>query len=204
MLRGDAGYKFSITRESLGELASAPFRPSVIKSPWVWAGVPIALLAGIGVSYLAGDFTDTPSILDEKRVNVLGHQFHRGTGFAAGTAYLAGMFAPVGVGEESLFRGVVQTEMEERFGTLGGLFAASVIFGGVHVFNFLDDPGAAAIAVPVITVLGSSLGLAYQHTGHKLATGVAMHFWYDFLLSTIAFAADPEHQPFVVNYAAPM
>jgi hypothetical protein len=28
-----------------------------------------------------------------------------------------------------------------------------------------------------------------------------MHFWYDFLLSTVAFAADPTHQPFVVNYA---
>ena len=94
--------------------------------------------------------------------------------------------------------------MEERFGPVRGLIAASAIFGAVHVFNFVDDPATAAIAVPVITVLGSSLGLAYQRTGYKLSTSVAMHFWYDFLLSAVAFAADPEHQPFVVNYGVPM
>jgi hypothetical protein len=27
-----------------------------------------------------------------------------------------------------------------------------------------------------------------------------MHFWYDFLLSTTAFALDPEHPPFVAQY----
>ena len=81
---------------------------------------------------------------------------------------------------------------------------ASAIFGAVHVFNFLEDPKDALYAVPVITVLGAGLGYAYQRTGYKLSTSVAMHFWYDFLLSTIAFAADPEHQPFVVTYASPL
>ena len=94
--------------------------------------------------------------------------------------------------------------MEERFGTYGGLAIASAIFGSVHVFNFLDDPKSAAVAVPVISILGSAMGLAYIRTNHHLATSVAMHFWYDFLLSTAAFAADPEHQPFVVNYNAAM
>lgn len=27
-----------------------------------------------------------------------------------------------------------------------------------------------------------------------------MHFWYDFLLSTAGYIADPQHQPFVVQY----
>jgi hypothetical protein len=54
----------------------------------------------------------------------------------------------------------------------------------------------------VIAILGSSLGLADQHTRYHLETSVAMHFWYDFLLSTVGFAADPQHQPFVVNYGA--
>lgn len=208
VLRGDEGYRHPITRESLGELASAPFQPKVLASPWVWGGVPLALGAGIFVSWLAsrGDTSGEPrpTIFDVRRVNVLGHDFSRGAGFAAGAGYYAAMFVPVGVGEEALFRGMIQTELEERFGTWGGLAAASVIFGGVHVLNFVDDPKTAALAVPVITVLGSSLGLAYQRTGHKLKTSVAMHFWYDFLLSTVAFAADPAHQPFVVQYASPM
>lgn len=206
VMRGDEGYKHAITRESLGELASAPFRPSVVKSPWVWAGVPIALAAGIGLSYLVSpdEFEASPSIFEVKDVNFLGRRLSRGAGFAAGTAYYAGLFTPVGVGEEALFRGLIQTELEERFGPTLGLVAASAIFGGVHVFNFTDDLSTAAVAVPVITILGTSLGLAYQRTGHKLSTSVAMHFWYDFLLSTVAFAADPEHQPFVVRYGAPM
>jgi membrane protease YdiL (CAAX protease family) len=205
ILRADAGYSFAITRESLGELASAPFRLDVIKSPWVWAGVPLALAAGLGVSALANDFSsDRKSIFDVRRVNVLGHDFHRGTGYAAGLGYYASLFAPVGVGEESLFRGVIQTEFEERWGPTVGLFAASAVFGAAHILNFGNDPGAAAVAVPVIAILGSSLGLAYRRTGHKLSTSVAMHFWYDFLLSAVAFAADPENQPFVVNYGAPM
>ncbi len=203
-----AGYRFAISRESLGELASAPFRPGVIKSPWVWAGVPLALALGIGVSYLAApdDLSQSgaPSIFDVREVNVFGHRFSRGPGFAAGTGYFAALFGSVGVGEEALFRGVIQTELEERFGPTGGLIAASVLFGSIHALNFLDDPGTIAVAVPVITVLGSSLGLAYQHTGHELSTSVAMHFWYDFLLSTIAFAADPTHQPFVVEFSSPL
>jgi hypothetical protein len=31
-----------------------------------------------------------------------------------------------------------------------------------------------------------------------------MHFWYDLLLSAVAFAADPQHQPFVVQYGSAM
>jgi membrane protease YdiL (CAAX protease family) len=206
VLRGDEGYRFKITRESLPKLASAPFDPRVLASPWVWAGVPIALAAGIGFSYLIsrGEFTDHPSIFEVDRVNVLGHDFHRGTGFAAGSAYFAALFTGVGVGEEALFRGVIQTELEERWGPTRGLIAASAIFGAVHLFNFLQDPKTALVAVPVIGVLGSSLGLAYQHTGHRLSTSVAMHFWYDTLLSMTAFAADPTHQPFVVSYSGPM
>jgi membrane protease YdiL (CAAX protease family) len=204
VLRDDAGYAFPISRESLGELASAPFRPSVLNSPWVWGGVPLALALGLGVSYLASpsSFTSNPTIFDVKDVNVLGHRFGRATGYGAGELYLGGLFSGVGVGEESLFRGLIQTELEERFGTYGGLVAASAIFGAAHLVNYAQpgaDPKQALIALPTIAVLGSSLGLAYIHTDHRLATGVAMHFWYDFLLSSVAFALDPTHQPFVVH-----
>lgn len=203
VLRNDAGYQHPITRESLDELVLAPFDPRVLKSPWVWGGVPIALGVGLGFSYLVDkeSFDNAKTIRDLDKVNVFGHRFNRGTGFAAGSAYFVSMFAPVGVGEEALFRGVIQTEMEERLGPTWGLVAASAIFGSVHTFNFLqNDPKTALVAVPLISVVGSSLGLAYQHTGYKLKTSVAMHFWYDTLLSMAAFALDPEHQPFVVNY----
>ncbi len=203
VLRDDAGYKVPITRESLGELALASFDPRVLKSPWVWGGVPIMVGIGLGFSYLVDReaFDNAKTIRDVQKINVLGRSFDRGTGFLAGSAYFMSLFAPVGVGEEALFRGVIQTEMEERFGTTWGLVVSSAIFGAVHTFNFLqNDPKTALVAVPLISVVGSSLGLAYQRTGYKLKTSVAMHFWYDTLLSMAAFALDPEHQPFVVSY----
>jgi len=204
VLRGDGGYKHPITHESLGDLASAPFRPSVLASPWLWAGVPATLALGLGVTYLAdrSSFTANPSIFHTHSINVLGHTFGRGGGFAAGEGYYLTLFDPVGVGEESLFRGVIQNELDERFGTWGGLVLGSTIFGAVHTLNFLQ-PGAnikdALIAVPTIAVLGSALGFAFIKTGYKLETSVAMHFWYDFLLSTAGYIVDPQHQPFVVQ-----
>jgi membrane protease YdiL (CAAX protease family) len=201
--RGDTGYDIPITRETLDELVTAPFRPSVIKSPWVWAGVPAMLVAGIGISYLVDKSTSPapPTIFDVKQVNVLGHNFSPGAGFAAGSGFYAALFATVGVGEESLFRGVIQTELEERWG-LAGVAVASALFGAAHVGNFKDGR-TAAIAIPTLAVLGSTLGMAYRTSGHKLATSTAMHFWYDTLLSLTAFAVDPQNQVFSVQFARP-
>jgi membrane protease YdiL (CAAX protease family) len=210
VLRDDAGYRHPITRETLPELATAPFRPSVLARPWVWGGVPLALGAALGLEYLfdRGSLSSHGSIFDVRSINVLGHTFQsRPLGFAAGEAYWAALFAPVGVGEEALFRGYLQTELEEQLGTYGGLAAASGIFGAFHVVNFIgpgQDIKQAAFALPVIASVGAAAGLAYIHTGHRLETSVAMHFWYDFLLSTVAFAADPQNQPFVVQFGMPL
>jgi membrane protease YdiL (CAAX protease family) len=204
--RGDEGYRIHITHESLDELFVAPFNPSVLKSPWVWAGVPAMLALGIGVSYVAerGGSTDPapPTIFDVDKVNFMGKNFSRGAGYALGSGFFAALFSSVGVGEESLFRGVIQTELEERWG-LPGIAVASAIFGAIHITNFKDGR-TIAIAIPTLSVLGGVLGMAYHSTGHKLATSVAMHFWYDTLLSMAAFAFDPTNQPFVVNYARPL
>ena len=94
----DAGYRHPITRETLPYLASAPFRPSVLARPWVWAGVPLALAAGLGISYLVDRdaFTKYPSIFDIRSINILGHSFHsRAAAFATGEAYFAALFDPV-------------------------------------------------------------------------------------------------------------
>jgi membrane protease YdiL (CAAX protease family) len=210
VLNHDAGYRHPITRESLSHLATAPFRPSVLGEPWLWAGIPLTLGAVLGASYLfdRASFSGHRSLFDIHSINILGHTFQSRPGaFVAGEAYLTALFDPVGVGEEALFRGYVQTELEEKLGTYGGLVAASAVFGAFHVFNFIgQDQGVkqAAYAIPVISTLGAGFGLAYIRTGHRLETGVAMHFWYDFLLSTVGFVVDPEHQPFVVQFATPM
>jgi hypothetical protein len=53
-------------------------------------------------------------------------------------------------------------------------------------------------------VTGSYLGFLYVHSDFSLLRGVAVHFWYDFLLATIDFVADPDHQPFVMSFGMPL
>src|SRR5450432_1860994 len=52
LARGDLGARYPVAREDLGDLLLAPFNPQVIKSPWVWGGLPLMLGAAIGASYL--------------------------------------------------------------------------------------------------------------------------------------------------------
>lgn len=207
LMHGDAGYRYPVSREGLAELAAAPFNPHVLKSPWVWGGVPALLAAAYGFTRLVtpGDLHGMRSLSDGGGVNFLGKHYGTRTGFVLGEAYFGSMFASVGVGEEALFRGVIQAGLSETsLGLWGGWLAASIIFGGVHVTNFLNGETGfktAALAVPYLMATGSYLGYVYIRRNFTLATGTAIHFWYDFLLSTAAFIVDPDHQEFVVQHA---
>jgi len=213
LARGDEGYRFPVAREELGDLLLAPFNPQVLKRPWVWAGIPLLLGGAIGFGYLASQFDHSSSMSSSMRslgdpggVRFLGSDYATGTGFALGEIYNVGLYLPTGVGEEALFRGVVQAGLSESLGLWGGWALGSVIFGGAHVLNFIGDSNGAttaALAVPYITLTGSYLGQVYIRTHFSLLAGTAIHFWYDFLLSTIAFIADPDNQPFNMRVAIP-
>jgi membrane protease YdiL (CAAX protease family) len=213
LARGDLGAKYPVAREDLGELLFAPFNPKVLKSPWVWAGLPALLGGAWGMGYLysrvsgssAGSMTRT--LGDGKGVQFFGSHYGTGAGVALGETYNLGLFLPVGIGEEATFRGVIQAGLSETSLDLwGGWAVGSLLFGALHTLNFVgSENGAqkAALAVPYITLTGSYLGYLYIHSRFSLAQGVAVHFWYDFLLSTFDFIADPDHQPFVARFATP-
>lgn len=215
LARGDAGYKYPVAREHADDLLLAPFNPRILRKAWVWAGVPAGLAAAVGVAYLASRVSDGGSATSTMRtlgdpggVRFFGRSYGTGTGFALGSAYNAALFLPVGVGEEALFRGAIQAGLSETSLDLwGGWAVASVIFGGTHLFNFVDSGSGgwktAAVAVPYLMASGGYLGLVYIETGFSLRTGAAVHFWYDFLLTTIDFIADPDHQPFVMRFGMP-
>lgn len=207
----DLGYRYPVAKEQLTDLLAAPFNPQVLKSPWVWAGVPLLLGAGVVITKLLSPTafgSGSRSLTDGKGVNFFGYHYGTGSGVALGETYNLGQYLLVGVGEESLFRGVIQAGLSETsLGLWGGWASASVIFGGAHAFNYVDgsDRGfkRAAIAVPYLMATGGYLGLCYINTDFSLAAGTAAHFWYDFLLSTLTFIGDPEHQPWVVQYGRP-
>jgi hypothetical protein len=213
LARGDEGAHFPVAREELTDLLAAPFNPHVISKPWVFAGVPVLLGGAFGLGYLISRAEGNrlaPSMRPfgaPASIAFFGHDFPDGAGAALGTVYNVSLFAPVAAGEESLFRGTVQAGLSETsLGLWGGWAVGSAIFGAAHILNFAGDPNGgrtAALAVPYITLTGSYLGFLYIHTNFSLLAGTAVHFWYDFLLSTFDFIADPHNQPFTMRVGFP-
>lgn len=192
-------------QDTLGELAWAPFNWRVMKKPAVWGGLALTLAAGVGVSLLIDDDLDADPGGD---VNLFGRPTSPVLGYAAGGAALAGTFAHVAVGEEILFRGVVQSRLARSYGETTGWVAGSLLFGAAHAPNALVLDGAdrtryLAVGLPFITVIGSYLGKLYQWDDYSLTGPVALHFWYDFLLSATFFALDPEDSLVSARIAVP-
>lgn len=77
-----------------------------------------------------------------------------------------------GVGEELLFRGVIQAGLEGLIGPFTALMAASLLFGLAHAIT----PAYFVIA----TIMGVYLGLLYQHAGNLLIP-VIVHALYDWI-----------------------
>jgi membrane protease YdiL (CAAX protease family) len=217
----DAGYTYPITREPLAKLVSAPFRPSVLRKPWVWAGVPTALIGGLGISLLAEQFLPSAHVTAAslRPTPLLGSKLSavingEDAGAIAGqSAIFAATFATVGVGEESLFRGCLQSGFTQKLGPTGGWIAASLLFGSAHIPNFIeiDAEGnitgfneAAYFAVPYITLVGAGLGRIYMADGYKLETNIAAHFWYDFLLSVGSVFSLADEEPAMLQFSFPL
>lgn len=207
--RKNEGYEYPVSEERFGTLLAAPFDPEVLASPWVWAGTPVFLTAGLGLVYAVSgdDFRSDRTIFEPGRVNFLGSRFDRGTGFALGSAYFGGLFLPVGLGEEALFRGVLLPALTESFGVGWGLALSSALFGVVHAPNFASGQGyqykQAAFAIPFISAGGAYMGYVAAKHNYTLARSVAIHFWYDFLLSSVSFMMDPDNQPFTAQFGMP-
>jgi membrane protease YdiL (CAAX protease family) len=86
-------------------------------------------------------------------------------------AELALVALVAGLGEEALFRGVVQPALSDWFGKAAGLFLASLVFGALHAVT--------ATYALLATLLGVYLGGVWLLTGNLLVVIVA-HGLYDF------------------------
>lgn len=96
---------------------------------------------------------------------------------------IAGVSIMAGVGEEMLFRGVVQAGLEGWIGDLGALAVASVAFGLAHFIT----PAYFVLA----TVMGGYLGGLYLWTGNLLIP-IIVHALYDFLALGYYYITRPD------------
>ncbi len=177
------------------ELALAPFTPSVLAKPDVWAGILGSLALGLGATVLIDGGIDTDDFGDDPRL--FGRTFRPGVGYPLAAAVGTGLFTHVAVAEEAVFRGMIQSQMAREMDPTRGWIGASLAFGAAHAPNVVglsEDRQAAylAVAVPLITMLGGYLGLSYRWHDYSLAPPVAIHFWYDLLISGVDYVLDPQ------------
>lgn len=90
----------------------------------------------------------------------------------SGPAGIALVAALAGLGEELLFRGVLQAGLSEWLGPAGGLLLASLLFGLAHCIT----PAYLVLA----TLMGLYMGLLYQWSGNLLLP-VLVHALYDWI-----------------------
>ena len=180
--------------DSMLDLVSAPFNLEVLKRTEVWLGALAFLAAGVGVSALVDESLDTSRVGDD--ANIFGESIQHAVGQPVAGATGVGLFTHVALAEEMLFRGVLQSAIARKSGETEGWVWASVVFGLTHSLNVLALPDDERteyllVGVPFITAGGFLLGWVYKHNEYSLAPPVAIHFWYDLLLSATFFALDP-------------
>jgi hypothetical protein len=156
---GGAGYNTPVPEQGLSGLALAPFNPKYLVRPTTFLPLLLPLYS-----------LTHPS--EDGWVTV--------TDSSIGRREMAGMnvvqYGSVAVGEEAYFRGVVNTDLSDRWGPWWGLVASSILFGAAH-------SGAAGTAdYGMATGYGAYLGWLQQRNDYQLGEVVALHFWWDFLI----------------------
>lgn len=189
-LRGDGRdvMAMGVDDTSVGDLFLAPFRKEQCSDPLV-------ILAGLlGVAAAVYDARDSENNLtDVSRVGILGADANPEWGSTLYAVDAFGVSLAAGVGEEAMWRGVIQNEMEWAFGRRVGLWSTATLFGAAHLLDL--DGEVRGERVLAATIAGLYLGHMYQRDAHRLSKPIAAHFWYNFLAMTTAFALDPENNP---------
>jgi hypothetical protein len=154
--RGDFSYRTPAPKESLSDLALAPFSLEYLARPTTF--IPLALQAW------AASRKDSYAVF--RASDVSSGELHAHNVVTSGTT---------AVGEEGFFRGFVNNELSSRWGDGWGLAGSSALFGLAH-----NGQGDTANILQA-TVAGAYLGWVHQRDGFQIGEVVALHFWFDLI-----------------------
>ncbi|MGE5707290.1 MAG: lysostaphin resistance A-like protein [Bacteroidota bacterium] len=188
------GFSHPLVVRELPALIFAPVQREQFLDRQVWTNVGLVFLSSelISLAYEGTTGTITSGILRSIRsgrsvFNARSAQLGGwttspavGYGVHLGGSLLVGAHA--GIGEEALFRGIIQEEGERLLGPWGGLAIASGLFGLAHAVGGSGNPRQV-----VYTTVGGVLdGLLYQQSGYDLSKPIAAHTYWDALLFAIS------------------
>lgn len=177
---GQASYSYKMPTDTFSDLSFAPFNRTILRKPEVWGGLLGAFVIAAGVGSLAYQ--------EEASISLNENESKKKKTFPL-------LAFPVAIGEESLFRGYLQSQISEATNPWVGIALSSLIFGAAHIPNALalepkERPSYYKFGVPFITTFGAYFGwLAYKN--RSLKEGVALHAWYDFILFAGSFLTKP-------------
>ncbi len=183
-------YRYKMPVDSFSDLAYAAFSPSVLKKPTVWGGIVGGLTLAYVVTRIGYGETCLSPIANAPAANDI---------FSNNPSPLFPLTAfSVGIGEESFFRGYLQSAIIEETNPAVGIALSSIFFGAAHIPNAdVLDPQDRwryySFSVPLITALGTYFGILTYNSG-SLQESVAVHSWYDFILFA-ATLADARNNP---------
>ena len=170
----------------------APFRKESLRDPVVLGAAALGLVVSSASTISSGQ-VDSP-VWRRETVFWAARPIPTAAGVALGEAAWTGVFVGVGPGEESLFRGVIQTTAVDALGPVAGITTASALFGMAHVDR--DSSLMVNITRAAYTgALGLGLGWLAHHDGYDLRRPIAAHFWYDLGVGTAAFLLAPDQAP---------
>lgn len=155
-----------------------PFEvPSGSDLRYIVGGTVAALVLATGISYGLQVFDLLPGAVIEDAAAV-----DRRVLLALGALSVL-IVAPA---EELLFRGIVQGRLRETFGPAGAILGASLLFGSLHLPNYLGPATQMVAGALLITVTGAVLGYLYERTGN-LTVPVVAHAAYNVVLSAVGY-----------------
>ena len=131
-------------RSTASDLAMAPFKGENLSSPWALGFAAL----GVGLNYLGArlDKADR-DFWDVREARIQGDAFRPRTALGVYGAFWVPISLGAAVSEESIFRGMIQTGWEDRWGKTRGLVATSALFGIAHYDGSGPAAGDAALAV---------------------------------------------------------
>jgi membrane protease YdiL (CAAX protease family) len=194
-------YRYPVRDYDLKDFLRAPYNPKIALDWKIW--VPILAFAGISllIDGIPGDVGET-NIFTGRNVDLMGVSARPGWAALFETMSIMSMNHFVSVGEESLFRGVIQHRFAERWGKYRGIPLASVLFGLPHMFNvpsFEEETREEKIEkwknrllyFGFTTLAGAYMGFLYEYYDFDLRKSIAFHFWYNVTISLVSFIINP-------------
>ena len=176
--------------ERLDRLYKKPFDLKLLRSPLVFLGVISFTGLATGLMFIFDHYRI--GLFDRDKVDVFGFRFTPQIGLALHGGYYGILFSGVAVGEEALFRGMIQTEIEKATGSAKlAVLGQSLIFGLAHALNS-DNPKGRVLTSFWTGFLGVYMGLIYRESEEDLGPSIAFHYWYDLLLSIASYILDPD------------